>query len=227
MRNLHIPPATDPIYEFLRAGFIPTISPATIVEVGAHIGVDTMRMRQLFPSAHIYAIEPDPRNIMTIKRVEIDKVVTLIEAAISDTDGETTMFLSGGRPPGTPKENNPVGWTASSSIKKPDQVTKVYPWLTFEGRAKVKTMTLDTLVTQRGIKTIDFLWADVQGAEAELIAGGQQALTQTRFFFTEFGFERLYDGELNAEQIQTRLPGNWEVIHKWKWDVLLRNKALT
>ncbi|MEN9248224.1 MAG: hypothetical protein Q6L50_08560 [Gloeomargarita sp. GMQP_bins_120] len=36
------------------------------------------------------------------------------------------------------------------------------------------------------MRPYDFIWADVQGAEVDLIQGGLQALANTRYFYTEY-----------------------------------------
>jgi FkbM family methyltransferase len=213
------------VHQFLRSGMFDAQGEHTFLEVGAHIAIDTFELRRAFPRARIYAFEPDPRNIYTIKNVGVEKFFTLVEAAVSDVDGETTLYLSGGAPPGSPRQVVQTGWTQSSSIKKPDQVTKVYPWMNFSRTAKVRTIRLDTFKRERAIDVVDFIWADVQGAERELILGGQETLARTRFLFTEFGFERLYEGEIGKDELIALLPGSWTVMRTWTWDVLLKNNA--
>lgn len=217
---------SDEIHPILRTLFSRDTT-AVFLEIGCHYGHDSMQLRTSFPNARIICFEPDPRNIYTFKRSGVHKHVELIEAAVSDTDGTTTMYLSGGRPAQVPKNAEPVGWTASSSIKKPDQVTKIYPWMNFTQTAKVTTTRLDTFCAQNNIDQIGFIWADVQGAEAEVLAGGQGALAKTKYLFTEFGFQRLYEGELGPDDILARLPGKWDIMGRWTYDMLLKNAAFT
>ncbi len=200
--------------------------PSTIIEIGAHYGTDTYELRQQFSAARIIAFEPDPRNIYLVKRANIHKIVEFVEAAVSDQDGEAVFYLSDGHPPGAPKSAAITGWSQSSSLKKPDQATRNYPWLKFERKSCVKTVRLDTYCEQAKVGQVDFLWADVQGAEAEVIAGAQKTLARTHYFFTEFGVGNTYEGEIGADEILARLPGSWEVLEKWHTDILLRNKSL-
>lgn len=199
---------------------------ATILEVGCHFGHDSLRMRDAFPQARIICFEPDPRNIYTLKKGDIHRSVTLVEAAVSDADGHTTMHLSSGLPPKVTKAAAPQGWTASSSIKKPIGAAKQFSWLTFPQTARVRTVRLDTFCAEQGIGEVGLIWADVQGAEAEMIAGAQHTLSRTRYLFTEFGFEGLYEGEIGAEEVIARLPGSWKVLHRWSHDMLLRNTTV-
>lgn len=211
----------------LLAQLFPSAPPTTIIEVGSHYGHDTVKLRNAFPRARIIAFEPDPRNIYLAKHSQIHKVVEYVEAAVSDTDGTAVFHLSDGIPPGAPKAAAVTGWSQSSSLKKPDQVCKVFPWLKFERTSKVKTVRLDTYCKEHTVLSVDFLWADVQGAEDLLIAGAQETLKRTRYFFTEFSTDHLYQGDLDAQGILARLPNpaQWEVKALWPGDILLENTA--
>lgn len=211
--------------EFIMSGALPFDAAHTIIEIGAHVGSDSRQLRRFFPNATIYCFEPDPRNTYAFRKAGLDGVVNLVEAAIGDIDGESMMHLSTGAPlkrdPNLPSNL----WTYSSSLKKPVEHLKQFPWVKFGAQAKVKVMRLDTFVQARGIERIDFLWADVQGAEDQMIAGGQRALARTRYLYTEYADRELYQGQIPLSEILKRLPGEWEVLGHFPEDVLLRNTA--
>lgn len=70
---------------------------------------------------------------------------------------------------------------------------------------------------------------DVQGAESDVIAGGQKTLGRTRFIYTEYSDRELYEGQLSLRSILDLLPA-FEVVTLYpreiEGDVLLRNKVL-
>lgn len=68
----------------------------TILEIGAHKGEDTLKFLREFPNIQIYSFEPDPRCTCDFKKAVLDERSTLIEAAVSDRDGETTLHMSTG-----------------------------------------------------------------------------------------------------------------------------------
>jgi 2-O-methyltransferase len=212
----------DNVFEFLTGGTLARGAPLVIFEVGAHLCQDSLALREIFPRAAMFVFEPDPRNAYQITRQGLDRRFTFIDAAVGDRDGKATLHLSGGRPPGAA----PHVWTQSSSLKEPREHLQQYPWCTFERDATVRIVRLDTFVVERSIDRIDFLWADVQGAEDQLIAGGQRALASTRYLYTEFSDRELYSGQISLQQILDRLPGHWEVIEQFAYDVLLVNRAL-
>ncbi len=113
--------------------------------------------------------------------------------------------------------------SASSSLKKPVKHLEMAPWVKFDTKVKVKVVTLDTFAATEGLAAIDFIWADVQGAEDQMIAGGQKALATTSYLYTEYSDVEVYQGQINLKQIVERLPGKWEVLEDFGDDVLLRN----
>jgi hypothetical protein len=75
------------------------------------------------------------------------------------------------------------------------------------------------------VHQIDLIWADTQGAEADLIAGGVEALAKTRFFYTEYSDDEWYEGQPNLKKILEMLP-NFNIVHRFTMDILLKNTAM-
>ena len=191
-----------------------------ILEIGSSDGTDTLQFLRHFRDVRIYCFEPDPRAIAEFKRNIRDERCSLAELAVSDKDGEAVFYLSGG---GHPNREHSE-WIYSSSIKKPCNHLEKYPWCTFNKKITVKTVKLDTWVERNDIPEIDFIWADIQGAERELIAGGIKTLNEkTRYFFTEYSDEQLYENQPTLAEILTLLP-NFQLAGVYGEDVLLRNK---
>jgi hypothetical protein len=76
------------------------------------------------------------------------------------------------------------------------------------------------------IPLIDFIWADVQGAEGDVIRGGLATFQRTRYFYTEYIDEELYEGQITLDRMIELLP-RWTIVERWSDDVLLRNTDLT
>ena len=111
----------------------------------------------------------------------------------------------------------------SSSIRKPKRAYDFWQDMTFQ-ETSCECITLDQLISDYKIEKIDFIWADVQGAEKDLIKGGQLALANTRYFYTEFMEYEVYEGqEYNYKNLLETLP-NFDVEHKFDYDILFKNK---
>lgn len=209
-----------------------------ILEIGAHQGEDTVKFLEEFKDIKIYCFEPDPRNILELKKVAMrDTRCTLVEIAISDKRGKAVLNVSGGWPVYPPGIIKAIGltkyyvnifsicrrvfgkraeWNASSSIKKSFSYSADWPWLTFEKTVEVKTIDLDSFTQENNIDFVDFIWADVQGAEKEMIAGGINTLRKTKYFYTEYGATSCYPDAMTRDETISLMQGhNFEIIPEY------------
>lgn len=219
------PPITAGVFDLATLPALLGKSDPLILEIGCNDGGQTRDFLTLFPASTVYAFEPDPRARERFKAAVQDRRVTLFDLAISDTDGEIDFHMSNGAPSEAVAAQLPDGWDLSGSIRKPTRHLDSLPWCTFDQTIKVKTLRLDSWCQRHGIGAIDFIWADVQGAEADLIRGGAAALARTRYFYTEYSDRELYEGQLGLTSLLLQLP-DFEVVHRFDDDVLLRNTRL-
>lgn len=203
-------------------GFVGKEDPV-ILEIGCNDGSDSLNFLREFPGVRLHCFEPDPRPIAKFKSRIHDPRCTLYEIAISDHDGFATLHMSGGTFENAPKED----WDYSSSINRPTGHLETFTWCTFERQTEVPTLRLDHwLAGHPEIVEIDFIWADVQGAEHQLIAGGVEALARTRYFYTEYYDRPMYEGQISQREILRRLPAFAPVATYEGCNILLRNKVL-
>jgi 2-O-methyltransferase len=184
--------------------------PKTFLELGAHMGTDTAWMAEV-PGVTIHAFEPDPRNHPPPRHN-----VTLHRAAIAERDGKGSLTLS--------QRGWGHEWTHSSSIKRPCNHLHRYP-VTFGGTVEVELIALDTFYRRQGLGVIDFIWADIQGAEGEMIRGGLQTLAHTRYLYTEYSDDEMYEGQATLHEMLEMLP-DFRVLELWPDEVLLGNRTL-
>jgi FkbM family methyltransferase len=191
-----------------------------ILEIGCNDGEDSFEFLNTFKDIRLHCFEPDYRALedFLARCSTNENRVGVYPIAISNIDGEIDFHLSGGINPIERKLHH-----KSSSIKKPTGHLQVHRWCKFDEVVKVKTKKLDTWVVENEIENIDFIWADVQGAEKELIEGGISTLTnKTKYFYTEVENMQLYEGQINLQQIKAMLP-TFEVVRRIENNVLMRN----
>jgi 2-O-methyltransferase len=196
----------------------------TILEIGSNTGSDTLAFLRLMPEAKIYCFEPDPRAIACFKRnlgPYLDKV-KLFEVAVSDRAGQIDFHTSSGGPEGF---DDPEGWNMSGSIRRPKNHLTEYSWVKFDKVIPVSTCRLDDWCEENGVEHVDFIWMDVQGAEQDVIAGAPTILQKTRFLYTEYSNNELYEGQLSLKRLLALLP-SFEVEARYPGDVLLRNRRM-
>lgn len=146
--------------------------------------------------------------------------------AISAEDGEAEFHLSSADQAPTGVQMPEGGeWDLSGSLRKPAKHLDFHPWVKFDKTLKVETMKLDTFTQRNKITRIDFIWADVQGAEADLIAGATESLKFTRHFYSEYNENEMYQGQVGLRKLIELLPG-FEVMVRFPDDVLFRNRSL-
>lgn len=203
----------SPIQPWVLETFNHRPGPKTFLEVGANDGSDTLWMAAI-PGVRMHCFEPDTRNTPP----ELPNV-TVHRKAIGAHDGKCQFILS---------QRHPYEHltAASSSIRAPKNHLRIHPEVTFGPWVEVECMRLDTFTDENKIDIVDFIWADVQGAEGDLIDGGQETLRRTRWFFTEYSDQELYEGQIDLQEILRRLP-KFRLIEQWRDDVLLANTELT
>lgn len=194
------------------------LQPRVFLEIGANDGTDTNRLLEAFPEIEIHCFEPDPRAIAAFERNVHSPRAHLHKIAIGAADATMTLYQSTGAPPGREVEF-PDGYHLSGSLRAPKKHLDVHPWCKFETSIEVPVQRLDTWASKAGISAVDFIWADVQGAEIDLISGGRFTLQSTIFFCTEYALLELYEGQVSLKEIQASLP-NHNLIDRFQNDAL-------
>lgn len=212
-----------------------------IIELGAHHGQDTVQIYDACQRTPFYlAVEADPRNLSVFKQAIGPRKITLIHAAITDHEGQIIFHQCEGND------------NASGSIRTPTRHRKIFPHITFEHDVEVPCLTLDGLAEQFSFlpireeesvreetdgfrlsqspakKQVDLIWCDIQGAERDMIAGGQKTLAITRFLMVEADGSEMYDGQAIRPEFDALLP-DFELLDEWPVDAnaLFRNRRLT
>ena len=191
-----------------------------IIEVGANGGQTTEEFLREMPKARIYCFEPDPRAIRKFKDRIRSSNVRLYECAIGNDNGLVNFNQSSG-------EGEIRDWDQSGSIRKPKRHLETWPTVKFESRIEVPIQCLDDWASTENIGMVDLVWADTQGAESDLIAGGSSVLKNTRFFYTEYGAMEWYEGQISLDGICDALDGiGLNLIRKFPIDALFYNRNL-
>jgi FkbM family methyltransferase len=122
----------------------------TIVDLGAHIGLATLRLLAANPAARVVAVEADPVLAKRLRANVSGLPVTVVHAAVSAHAGERAFFRT-----------DRSSWTNSLEQVLPCQE-----------RITVPSITLEGLGAALGLEQIDLLKIDIEGAEWEVLRGG-------------------------------------------------------
>jgi FkbM family methyltransferase len=149
------------------------IKPGDLVfDIGAHVGDRVAAFRRL--GARVVAVEPQPALRMTLKLLHgRDRAVTIEPVALGRSVGTIELRLN---------LDNPTVATAS-----PDFIRAAAGAAGWEGQAWTRTLavpmtTLDVLIARHGVPA--FIKIDVEGFEAEVLAGLSRPVVALSFEFT-------------------------------------------
>jgi FkbM family methyltransferase len=191
-----------------------------IIEVGANCGQTTVELLRAMPGATIYAFEPDPRAIAKFRDAVKNPNVHLHECAIGAANGTISFHQSSGA---EHLAEYSKGWDQSGSIRRPNTHLKVWPWVRFEKQITVPIMTLDAWSEQHQVSAADFIWADVQGAESDLVEGATRVLRSSRYFYTEYSNDEWYEGQISLAELLAKLP-DFNLVRRYPMDALFENR---
>lgn len=201
-----------------------------ILDVGMYDGEDSREMAELMPNSMIYGFECDPRSISLYKSFKNPENIFLNEVAIGSHCALLDLYLSDSdtRRHYTHQDN----WSASSSLRRPKTHLDLFPDVSFEKTIKIECTTLDKWYkeTIEG-KIIDFVWADINGSEYDMILGGQKTFNESvKYIYVEFSDKELYVGQRKKAEMLALLPSFEEVaIYNFRGNfgnVLLKNITL-
>lgn len=201
------------VYEQLR-NYLPNINRPVVFEFGVNEAQDTKEILKLNNNIDYYGFEPDPMHFNKCK--EMNLPIKLFNYAIGEKDESGILYQSL-----VGQEN-----TGSSSIRKPKNVLKEWPLIKFDNKVDIIIRSFDSLIKELKIDRIDFIWADIQGAEIDLLKGGQEAFKKVKMFFTEYSYGELYEGQIGLKEIHSLLPGKWRLIKDYISDALFINEEL-
>lgn len=189
-----------------------------IIEIGANIGQTTSLFLKAFPKAKIFCFEPDPSVAKQFKLNIKNKNVTLFKVAIGNKNERRVFFQSSGTKPLEDRSE-------SGSIKKPKYHLIKHTDIVFKNKIIVPVVRLDDWFKKQNINKIDLIWADVQGAEEDLILGARKVLKQTSFFYTEYSNLEYYENQISLKEI-CELLNDFFIYRIFFYDVLMINKNL-
>ncbi|NEP03549.1 MAG: FkbM family methyltransferase [Okeania sp. SIO4D6] len=166
------------------------IFPRGIIHVGAYEGKDIKTYQGLNISKILF-IEANPTVFERLKTniAEVSIDVQAVNYAISNQNGKVKLYV------------NSMG--QSSSIMPLKFYRNIYPNIKETHQLTVESKTLDTLLSELGLKPADFniLNLDIQGAELLALQGATNLLKYIDAVYTKINYEELYEGCALAEKI--------------------------
>lgn len=195
-------------------------------DVGAHVGDRVAAFRRL--GARVVAVEPQPALVQTLRLLYgRDSAVAIEPAAIDRAAGSVDLLVN---------VDNPTVSTASAEFVTAADCAPGWEGQSWSKRLRVPAMTLDDLIARHGVPA--FIKLDVEGFEAEALAGLSRPVLALSFEFTtiqrdvaiacvarcaELGYAR-FDAALGESQ--RLVHGTWEAPDAMsEWLIRLPHEA--
>ena len=135
-----------------------------VLDLGANIGMFSCVAAS--KGGYVYAFEPTPSTRKLLdQNSELYDNFEVVECAVCDEDGEAVFAIND-----LSKENEDTGENTllCERVDGRDDFCQI----------KVKTIKIDTFVKENNIRRIDFIKADIEGAERYMLMGAQKTLQE-------------------------------------------------
>jgi len=154
----------------LYAGFVKQDD--LVFDVGSHVGDRIAAFRRL--GARVVACEPQPALVKTLRLIYgRDRAVMVEPVAVGAAPGEIELKIN---------IDNPTVSTASRDFVKASEGAPGWEGQSWDKSVKVGMTTLDALIGKHGMPV--FMKIDVEGFEAEALAGLTRPVPALSFEFT-------------------------------------------
>lgn len=144
-----------------------------IIDIGANMGIASMKFQEFFPEAKILVCEPEPELMMYAKLNTDNKLIYVEEAIIGDDRKEVTF--------------NQCAWAGNG------HVDGNFRWDLFEpmgsmkvGEIKVVASTLKEIMDRYEFPRIDVLKIDTEGMEGQILQAFKPYMHLVRHFKGEW-----------------------------------------
>jgi FkbM family methyltransferase len=161
------------------------------IDVGAHEGETTLPFAAANPWLIVYAFEPNPAA--AVRAMGRLRNFVVLPFAIAESDGIMELNLTAYE---QASSLLPVDSEAASHWIEGDKLAVV-------GHVKVPTMRLDTFMDSMGLRHVDFLKVDAQGADFQVVRSAGRRLADIDRIQLEVSTlaERPYRGSHGREEV--------------------------
>jgi FkbM family methyltransferase len=175
-----------------------------VIDCGANIGEVSTWLQRRHAGINVIAVEPEKLEADCADLNVFGGEAQTVRKALWNEETELTFFQK--------------GETADGSVFEIEDYT---------GKTTIRTIMLDDLLRERGVRHVRLLKLEAEGAEPEILLGAQASLENIDFIAADCGPERgLQQTETASDIINFLLPRGFEIVEMKFHRVvcLLRNR---
>ena len=199
-----------------------------IFDFGAHDGSTSRQLANAVKErGQVIAWEAHPLAPDHYSRMKFPSNLEFVFQAVNDYNGVTPFHVSDFTTEFSEKFPQAIErekFAPCSSVLAPKLNCGRPSHIIFNDTVEVPCQTLDAFCESRDISHINLIWADIQGGESLLVKGGQESFKNTDYFYSELMPNVRYEGMvIDEEEFMSLLPGKWEVLWRWEYDIFFKN----
>ena len=176
-----------------------------IFDVGAHHGHVSLRYRQLFPLATVYAFEPFPDSFAQLSRnTSNDAMIRPFNFGLADTPGPRLFSTNAS--------------SATNSIFETDaRGSEVWGkgLLETSQRIPLPFSTIDQFLADSSLAAIDILKLDVQGAEYLVLQGARRSTSRIKLIYSEIITQPTYQEQQALHDVLRTFQDSGFLLHNF------------
>lgn len=164
-----------------------------VIDAGANLGMFSAVAS--YKGCTVHAFEPVPQNLELLKQTAgMNKNIFVHPFALSDKGKELYFSIRA--------ENNPGSFAGETTARSSDEV-------------KANAISLDEFAELQQLKKIDFIKADIEGAERDLLKGASNVLKKFAPKLAICTYHRSDDPQVLESIIRNTNPA-YTIVHRWK-----------
>jgi FkbM family methyltransferase len=180
----------------------------TVIDIGAHLGIFSFFLaKQVGSSGKVYSFEPAKKTFQALTKTlqynNFESIVTARQQAISDSSGELTFYIYNNARISNANSispHNTVGTTRKTTVNK---------------------ISLDDLMAAENINQLTLIKIDAEGAELDILKGGEKLIQKFRPFITLEVHPKSFD---DCRSTMTEL---YETIVRYGYSVCMEHRKLS
>ena len=172
----------------------PALDYRVVVDLGAYLGEFTDAAQRVLGAQRVILVEADPESAAGLeKKYAAQPGCEVVNAAVTDRSGPVELRINAHR---DSTSILPITELAAATFRRDmSELRKV----------EVPGLSLDDLFERCGLDQVALLKVDIQGAERQMIEGGERALAGVQALYIEVCFEEFYEGSSDFFDLDQRL----------------------
>jgi FkbM family methyltransferase len=157
-----------------------TIASPTVLDVGANVGSYSALLKEICPSARIWAFEPHPSTFRQLSELAASIGFTAFNMGLSDSSGSANLYDYAGNDTGTGSPHASLHRGVIEDLHNARSAS-----------IEVEVGTVDEVLCSQQIHHLNLLKIDAEGHELQILRGASNAIREGHVDIVQFEFNEM------------------------------------